>query len=157
MLTKWCCHTLSQLTNNISPLGPYLHITNKKSLSWFFAPTHPHNPIPETFTVWYFAFRLYLHIFVFPLIILLTFIYSCLYLDTCHTFLLFADFLRIGKITVPSVIVFFFHYKTFVYKEKSKFFHKDSWSHIYGDLCGQKLSCLQIKSWQFIVSSEETW
>ena len=51
---------------------------------------------------------------------------------------------------------FSFIIKTFIYKEKSKFFHKDSWSHIYGDLCGQKLSCLQIKRWQFIVSSEET-
>ena len=141
MLTKWCCHTQSQLTNNISPLGPYLHVSNKKSLSWFFAPTHPHSPIPNTFMVWYFAFRLHMHIlkgffffFVFPLIILLTFIYSCLYLDTYHFFII-CRFFKNWKNNSAIYLWFFLSLLKHLFIKKRVNFSIRILDHTYMEIC----------------------
>ena len=73
--------------------------------------------------------------FVFPLIILLAFIYSCVYLDTCHTFLLFADFLRIGKITVPSIFDFFLSLPKHIFIKKRVYFSIRILDHTYMEIC----------------------
>ena len=79
--------------------------------------------------------RIFFSFFVFQLIILLTFIYSCLYLDTYNFFLLFADFLRIGKITVPSIFDFFLSLLKHLFIKKRVNFSIRILDHTYMEIC----------------------
>ena len=90
MLTKWCCHTQSQLTNNISPLGPYLQLPTKNLYHDFLPPPTPIVPYPIPLRydillsdyIWKYEKAFFFFLFGFSTNHPLTFIYSCPYLDT---------------------------------------------------------------------------